>query len=128
LAPAGLRPQPGQKPLCRRIYYLGQQSHFNVVAEDATLDGFAQLLSGSFDRPVINRTGISGVFNLHLEAAPDYTLFCHEPPCTNLPEPPTGNLPPVFDAIQEQLGLKLESTKAPVQTLIIDHAEKPPEN
>lgn len=126
--PAGLSPQPGQKPLCRGIFYLGQESHFNVIAEGATLDGFAQLLSGAFDRPVVNRTGVTGIFNFHLEAAPDYTLFCHEPPCTNLPEPPAGNPPPVFDAIQEQLGLKLESTKAPIETLIIDRAEKPREN
>ena len=128
LTPAALRPQPGQKPLCRGIYNLNQQSHFSVTADGATLDGFAQLLTGAFDRPVVNRTGIAGTFNFHLEAAPDYTLFCHEPPCNDLPEPPAGNPPSVFDAIQEQLGLKLESTKAPVEMLLIEHAEKPPEN
>jgi uncharacterized protein (TIGR03435 family) len=128
LTPERLSPRPGQKPLCRGIYNLNQQSHFSVTADGATLDGFAGLLSGAFDRPVVNRTGIAGTFDFHLDAAPDYTMFCHEPPCTNLPEPPVGNPPPVFDAIQDQLGLKLESAKAPVEMLIIEHAERPSEN
>jgi uncharacterized protein (TIGR03435 family) len=120
-----LRPRQGQKPLCSQIFNLNQRGHFNVIANGSTLDEFAQILTGALDRPVINRTGIAGVFDLHLESAPDWTIFCHEPPCSDLP---VDNPPSVFDAIQRQLGLKLESTKAPVEVLVIDRAEKPSEN
>jgi uncharacterized protein (TIGR03435 family) len=66
------------------------------------------------DRPVLDRTGLSGTYDYKLTWAAD--------------PPPDSDAPSIFTALQEQLGLKLEPTKAPIDTLVIDHAEKPSEN
>jgi uncharacterized protein (TIGR03435 family) len=81
-----------------------------------TMDFFAKQLSSSagLGRPVLDKTGLTGEW--------DFTLrFMRNPP-------PDSNIPGVFTALQEQLGLKLESQKAQVEHLIIDHAEKPSAN
>jgi len=87
-------------------------------------------LSSILGRPVIDKTGFTGTFDVHLEFSPEGTAFAG-----GLPGVP-GGLPPGFDtsgpsiftALQDQLGLKLESQKGPGQVLVIDHAEKPSEN
>jgi len=81
-----------------------------ITAKVTTMDHFAQVLSRQMDFPVVNQTGIEGVFDLKLE-------------WTNAD---TG--PSIFTAIQEQLGLRLTSRKTPVDVLVIDHVEKPTEN
>jgi uncharacterized protein (TIGR03435 family) len=74
-------------------------------------------------------TVTTGSYFLQLDSAMEYTMFCQEPPCTNQHlGTPSDNPPLIFDAIQKQLGLKLESMKAPVERLVIDHVERPPEN
>jgi uncharacterized protein (TIGR03435 family) len=45
-----------------------------------------------------------------------------------LPAPPSDSAPSIFTALQEQLGLKLESTKGPVDVIVVDHIEKPSDN
>jgi uncharacterized protein (TIGR03435 family) len=93
----------------------------------------AQLVEGLstiLGRPVIDKTGFTGTFDVHLEFSPEGTAFAG-----GLPGMP-GGLPPGFDtsgpsiftALQDQLGLKLESQKGPAQILVIDHAEKASEN
>jgi uncharacterized protein (TIGR03435 family) len=85
----------------------------------ATMDRLAKQLSSSgIDRPVIDKTGLTGSYDLKLNWAPDY----------GGPPAPDANGVDIFTAIQEQLGLKLESQKAPIEFLVIDHAEKPSEN
>jgi uncharacterized protein (TIGR03435 family) len=68
----------------------------------------AQLMA---DRPVIDRTGLTATFDIHLKWSVDET-----------------DGPSIFTALQEQLGLKLESAKGPVEALVIDHVEKPSAN
>jgi uncharacterized protein (TIGR03435 family) len=114
---------PGQKPPCVNGFNVNRQGHFNVFMDAATLDSFAQLLGGALQRPVVDRTGINGVFDIRLESSVDDTMF-HDAFAAD----PADNSPSVFDAIQQQFGLKLESTKAPIEVLVIDHAEKPSEN
>jgi uncharacterized protein (TIGR03435 family) len=65
---------------------------------------------------VIDRTGLAGEFNFELEFAP----FDSESPADS-------TAPSLFTALQE-LGLRLETTKAPLDALVIDHAERPSEN
>jgi uncharacterized protein (TIGR03435 family) len=72
------------------------------------LGDLARYLSQNLGRMVLDRTGLEGAFQIKLEWKPDEES--------------------VFTAIQEQLGLRLESTKAAVDVLMIDHAERPSEN
>jgi uncharacterized protein (TIGR03435 family) len=92
-----------------------------------SLDEFSsQYLSTILDRPVIDKTGIAGRFDLVLEYAPDDAT-----PGPNRadagPDNPTGGTS-IFTALQEQLGLKLEPAKGSREFLIIDHVERPSEN
>jgi uncharacterized protein (TIGR03435 family) len=80
----------------------------------------AVLLQVSVDRPVIDKTGITGTFEFRLNFARDEAIAGVPP------EDPT--LPSIFSALQEQLGLKLESAKGPVDVLVIDHVERPTED
>jgi uncharacterized protein (TIGR03435 family) len=87
------------------------------------------MLSMALDRPVIDKTGIAGVFDIDLQSAVEGTRMAQSvPPDGNLRPVPSEPAPSIFTAIQEQLGLKLEATKAPVEVLVIDHAEKPDAN
>lgn len=84
---------------------------------------FANGLSGQLGRVVVDRTGLTGEWDFELTFAP-------EPPRGPLPpgvELPAidPNAPSLFTAIQEQLGLKLESTKGPVEVLVVDAVERP---
>jgi len=68
---------------------------------------------------VVDRTGLSGTFDVHLHLLPDNPASGPQP---NTPPPDPGD-PSIFTAVQEQLGLKLESTRGPVNVLVIDHVE-----
>jgi len=87
---------------------------------------FVRVLSRVLGRTVTDQTGFSGVFDVTLDFLPDETT-------TGLPPPPPGAIPfaiaspSIFSAVQE-LGLRLESTKGPVDVLVIDHAERPSAN
>jgi uncharacterized protein (TIGR03435 family) len=88
-----------------------------------TLSQFANLLSPRVERPVQDRTGLAGNFYLDLQWRPE--LGPLEPPDTRLPDSsPTS----IFTALQEQLGLKLESIKGSADILVIDRAERPTAN
>ncbi len=100
----------------------------SVQADNATLDEFSKTLRLVVDRPVIDKTGISGRFDLRVEFAREGTEL--EALRLKGPSPasdPRG-VPEIFTAIQEQLGLKLESGRGPVDALVIDHIERPTEN
>ena len=95
---------------------------------NATMGDFSELMqSAVLDRPVLDQTGLTGRFDFTLNWTPDDSQFggmaAHIPPSTE-PNPP----PALYTAIQEQIGLKLEATKAPADVLVIDHVEKPSEN
>jgi uncharacterized protein (TIGR03435 family) len=84
------------------------------------------LVGGVGGLPVLDHTGLAGRFDFDLEWTPDQPLRL-PPNAPNLP-PIDPNGPSIFTAVKEQLGLKLESTKGPVDVLVIDHAEHPSEN
>ena len=77
---------------------------------------------GQLARPVADRTGLSGGFDFTLEWSPDV------PPRAPGEPAPDAQGPSFQEALREQLGLKLESTKAPQPVLIVDKVEKPSEN
>jgi len=88
---------------------------------------FVNLLAGPLNRPVINKTGLTGRYDIDLHYAPG----SGQVPSVETVESAQSDSPTeasLFTAIQEQLGLRLESTKGPVEMLIIDHIERPREN
>jgi uncharacterized protein (TIGR03435 family) len=92
-----------------------------------TLEQLATGLSGVFQRPVLDRTGLQGRFDFDLTFTPD-TKGGPGVAFGNACGPLTGDQPAFSTAMQEQLGLKLESQRAPVEVLVIDSAERPAEN
>ena len=98
----------------------------NLPARNATMADFANVMqSAVLDRPVVDQTGLAGRFDFTLLWTPDQSQFgglgVRVPAPTDDPNAPPG----LFTAIQEQLGLKLDSTKAPVDVLVVDRVEKP---
>jgi uncharacterized protein (TIGR03435 family) len=85
-------------------------------------------MASVLDRPVVDRTGIAGRYDFTLNWTPDDSQF--RSLGATIPHP-TGSMnapPPLSTALQEQIGLKLESIRAPIETLVIDHVEKPHES
>lgn len=92
----------------------------------STMASLADLLSVQLDRPVKDMTELTGKYDFRLDFAPDETQQPRGMPAahSSTPDAPAG--PSVFAAIQDQLGLKLEAAKGPVELLVIDRAEKSP--
>lgn len=96
-----------------------------LPARDATIGELAWMMQRSaVDRPVVDRTGLSGRYDFELEFTPDETLFGGNVPKGNVDDPK----PDLFSAMQQQLGLRLEATRGPIEALVIDRAERPTEN
>jgi uncharacterized protein (TIGR03435 family) len=89
----------------------------HMETKKGSMERLARQLSSSAGRPVIDKTGLAGTY--------EYTLDWF--PATRIP-PPESNVPSMFIAVQEQLGLRLESTTAPQEVLVIDRVDKPSEN
>jgi uncharacterized protein (TIGR03435 family) len=115
-------PPPPENPC--RVRSSMNQGVLTVDTEGTTLDEFARFTLGVMDRPVIDRTGIRGRFNLHLEYTPDQASSAGRPVAPAIAE---QSGPSIFRAVQ-RLGLKLEPGKGPGDYLVIDRAEKPSEN
>ena len=81
-----------------------------IKADALSSDLLMQLLASASGRIVVDRTGLKGPFVIDLEWSQDQTL---------------SDLPSIFTAVQEQLGLKLEPARAPVDVLVIDSVERP---
>jgi uncharacterized protein (TIGR03435 family) len=113
-----------------------------MISNGQTMDGLAVELSSRFDRTVIDQTGLNGLYDVRLRYDPSSVPGGRGEPMNKdiRDDPGSGPIsgdPPnriatdggplsIFSAIQEQLGLKLESKKANVQLLVIDHVEKTP--
>lgn len=123
-------PAPGQTFLS----YCGglATSPHSLNGTAISMEQLTTALSNTMQRTVIDRTGFTGPFDVHLEwtmdqSTPGFFAPGLAPPQSALPAESTGG-PAVFTAMQEQLGLKLESTKGPVTILVIDHAVRPSAN
>jgi uncharacterized protein (TIGR03435 family) len=133
---------PGERPVVCGFSRSGKGSGPNVTLDvpGVSLDFFARTFLGIafWDRPVIDKTGIDGLFDIHLEFSPDEST--PRPPEMVRPSvtanPSGGPLatdsipafPSIFAALQQQLGLKLEPTRGPREFLVIDRIERPSEN
>ena len=85
-----------------------------MMGNGASMTRLAAVLSPLLGRRVIDRTALPGTFDFDLRFIDDTTA--------------DGRFPSLFTALQEQLGLKLESTRAPVDVLVIDSVQRPTDN
>lgn len=89
-----------------------------LQAHDIPLDSLAYSLSGRLSRTVVDKTGLKGKYDIVLTWSPDDGSTAAA----------DSSAPSLFTALQEQLGLKLQPSKAPLETLVVDHVEPPTEN
>jgi uncharacterized protein (TIGR03435 family) len=114
-------PQPGERLPCGIRIGMG-----NLSVGGAPLSQIANALANFLGRTVLDKTGLAGNYDANLSWTPDQ--MPQRPPGAPEPPPIDPNGPSVFTAVQEQLGLKLDSQKGPVAVLVIDRAERPKEN
>ncbi len=100
----------------------------NLPALNTTMADFASVMQGAvLDKPVLDQTGLTGKWDFTLTWTPDATQFIGLGGGTA--PPPDADAPPdLFTAIQQQLGLKLDSTKASAEVFVIDRVQKPSDN
>ena len=101
-----------------------QMNRGRIDGQYINMDLLARNLAGRVSRPVLDRTGLKGNYSFKLEFSEEVIGPRGEGAG---PAPDLGG-PSIFTALQEQLGLKLESTKGPVEMIVIERAEKPTEN
>jgi bla regulator protein BlaR1 len=94
-----------------------------MLGEAASMADLTSKLSRLMQRPVLNNTGLEGNFDFKLEWTPDLG-----PSAPDGQPVDTSGGPSIFTALREQLGLRLEATKGPVDVLVVDHVDKPSEN
>jgi uncharacterized protein (TIGR03435 family) len=110
VAKSGLKAQPAQAG--GRTGFRIRPGH--IESESATTAGLTDKLSRFADRPVVDKTNLTGSYEFKLDWSPDPTLT----------DP--GSAASLYTAIEEQLGLKLEGQKEPMEVVVIDHIEKAP--
>jgi uncharacterized protein (TIGR03435 family) len=126
-APAPVPPTPGQVPPCGVVVGFG-----SIRGRGMRMAALASSLAAAAGRVAVDRTNFTGGFDVELSWTPDQIPQAQsgagaQPLVVNgATVDPNG--PSLFTALQEQLGLKLESTKGPVEVLVIDRAEKPSED
>jgi uncharacterized protein (TIGR03435 family) len=118
-------PQPGEPMPCGMM----RMGPGSLAAGGAPLAQLATSLTPWVNRIVMDKTGLTGPYEVDLQWTPEQLPGGRGdlPPGVQLP-PIDPNGPSIFTAVQEQLGLKLDSTKAPVDVLVIDHVEQPTED
>jgi len=110
------------------LFFRGKLGDLGV--RNANMGDFTGLMQEAvLDRPVLDQTGITGRYDFTLVWTPDDSQFAGMGVKIPPPAAEDGKAPPnLYTAIQEQIGLKLEATKAPADVMVVDHVEKPSEN
>jgi uncharacterized protein (TIGR03435 family) len=126
-------PEPGQQrpaPPCGPGL-LKSGTGLSMEGINVSMPAFAKMLSTLLGREVVDKTGFSGRFALHLEFAFDDALAGIPnpvgPDASGQPGDPAAR-PSIGTALQEQLGLRLQASTGPLDVLVIDHVERPTEN
>jgi uncharacterized protein (TIGR03435 family) len=118
-APVLGQPEPAAPP-CGRVRILMSPQGILMEGGGAAVTELARVLAIPLSRPVVDRTALTGAYDIHLQFSNDSSGT------TDLPADATNA--GIFTAIQEQLGLKLAPAKAPIDVLVIDHIERPTAN
>jgi uncharacterized protein (TIGR03435 family) len=120
-------PPPGQFPPTPCGGFFMGPNH--LEGGKISMTQLANALTNILGKPVIDKTEFTGTFDAKLDFTPEGTAFTAGPAPAGLPGANFDNsLPNIFTALQDGLGVKLESTKGPGNMLYIDHVEKPSEN
>lgn len=122
--------QPARSPMMMSISSKGM----TIQGRDATIDSLIEMLSQQIGTTVVDNTGFTGKYNFTLSWMPDEDWWQlmgipipgPPPESGGQSQQPTG--PSIFTALKEQLGLKLEMHKKPVDVIVIDHMEEPSAN
>ena len=118
-------PGPDEPVLCgMRVAGRGGPT-LNYRAGNITMTALANALRTYVGREVVDRTGLAGEFDFDLEFSAPPTAGSTD---AGVPVAPLDDAASIFTALQEQLGLKMESTRGPVEVMVIDSAERPTEN
>ena len=105
-----------QPPPVANVQAHGSQHGLEFVGSNATMRAIAAPLSAMVEKPVVDKTGLTGTYNYTLQFGREWSE--HDP----------DSWPSIFTAVQEQLGLKLEAVRESVPNLVIDQITKPTEN
>jgi uncharacterized protein (TIGR03435 family) len=116
--------KPLPPPICGG--WSGSPNLGRLAGQRNTLENLGQALSGQLGRPVVERTGLTGPFDLMLEWTPQGALPAEAQAI--LDASPNPDRPSIFTALQEQLGLRLVPDTAPIDVVVIDRVERPSEN
>jgi uncharacterized protein (TIGR03435 family) len=114
-------PAPGERMPCGTRMFPG-----NLSGGAMSMAQLANVLARFVNRTVIDRTGLAGNYDLDLQWTPDQLPQGRGDAAGAPPVDPNG--PSIFTAVQEQLGLKLDPARAPVDVLVIDRVERPTED
>jgi uncharacterized protein (TIGR03435 family) len=118
--PGGTAPPDGSEPACQPSFNVSGGS-MTIGFAGETMSELARRVIPERDRPVIDTTNLAGTFDGELTFAPE--------PLPGFPRlPGSENGVSVYTALQEQLGLRLEAGRGPVEIVVIDSAEKPTQN
>jgi uncharacterized protein (TIGR03435 family) len=102
-----------------------------LTGQGITVASLANQLSQQLHRSVVDKTGLTGKYDFTLQWTDDHADSMFKAPdgsSQRADPPPDATGPSLFTALQEQLGLRLQSSKGPVETIVIDHVEMPSEN
>jgi bla regulator protein BlaR1 len=94
-----------------------------ATAQIVSMSYVVQFLTSQVGRMVVDQTGLKGSYDFTLEWTPDPALEARGGGAPN-GSPPAEGGPSIFTALREQLGLRLESTKGPIEFIVIDHVER----
>jgi bla regulator protein blaR1 len=119
---------PGEPiPVACGAFFTGPSS---LDGRTMSMAQLANTLSIMVGRPVVDKTKIGGTFDIRIEFAPESTALARQsnPQPTDAGNPDVSGLPSIFTALQQQLGLRLDSRKGPADVLVIDGVQRPSEN
>jgi uncharacterized protein (TIGR03435 family) len=123
-------PEAPREPGAAAPRYCGNlmMSPRSLTGVSVPVSNIIPMLARMLGRTIVDKTGLTANYDISVEWAPDEAQMAMLPPDAPRPPASDGAGPSIFTALQEQLGLKLESQKGPVEVFVIERAEKPSEN
>jgi uncharacterized protein (TIGR03435 family) len=100
-----------------------------LIGQAIAVGGLVDLITRDVDRPILDKTGLTGKYDITLKWTPEHGPGMIAGPGGPPPPPSADDAGlSIYTALEEQLGLKLEAARGPVETLVVDHVESPSEN